>query len=168
MVMTSPQYSPRFLTLSSPKLRSHVCSSRRGESELSVAGSYAGQDVARYTVLVKPIDPLGRALEHPAGSGPGLYQRSLRLDPERPAADRVYGSAEMLGQRARDRTRIPIFDKPARTDRCSRVKTSPTRRSGTRQPRAKRCRPPSGVRSASCQQVALPTCLPEPWRQDGQ
>ena len=43
-----------------------------------------------------------------------------------------------------------------------------TRRSGTRQPHATRCRPPSGVRPASCQQGALPTCLPEPWWQDGQ
>ena len=32
-----------------------------------------------------------------------------------------------------------------------------TRRSGTRQPHATRCRPPSGVRSASCRQGALPT-----------
>ena len=43
-----------------------------------------------------------------------------------------------------------------------------TRRPGTRQPHATRCRPPSGVRSTSCRQGALLTCLPEQSRRDGQ
>jgi hypothetical protein len=43
-----------------------------------------------------------------------------------------------------------------------------TRRSGTHQPHATRCHPPNGVRPASYQRGALPTCPPERWRQDDQ